>query len=120
LSKNLHVPAHVYHDSWDRLVRGDVWGNRLNLIGRPVIGILGDGRSDLPKIVQVRSASPAQAAGLKPGDMVLRIGNDDVKNFGDIKALVGRRNPGDEVVFTVQRGDEVLKLAVEIGSERGE
>jgi serine protease Do len=120
LSKNLHVPAHAYRDSWDRLVRGEAWGNTLNLIGRPVIGILGDGRSDLPKIVQVRSASPAQAAGLKPGDMVLRIGDEDVKSFGDIKVLVGRRNPGDEVVFTVQRGDQVLKLAVEIGSERGE
>ena len=57
-------PSHAYRDSWDRLVRGDAWGDRLNLIGRPVIGILGDGKSDLPKIVQVRPASPAQAAGL--------------------------------------------------------
>lgn len=120
LSKNLHVPAHAYRDSWDRLVRGDAWGDRLNLIGRPVIGILGDSRSDQPKIVQVRPASPAQAAGLRPGDMVLRIGDEEVTTFGDIKALVGRRNPGDEVLFTVQRGDEVLQLAVEIGSERSE
>lgn len=120
LSKNVHVPAHAYRDDWDRLVRGDAWGDLLNLIGSPMIGIVGDNRSDQPKIVQVRPASPAQAAGLRPGDMVLQIGDDDVTTFGDIKALVGRRNPGDEVVFKVQRGDEVLKLAVEIGVKRGE
>jgi serine protease Do len=119
LSKNLHVPAHAYRDGWDRLVRGEEWGDPRNLIGRPMVGIVGDSRLDQPKIVQVRPASPAQAAGLRPGDTVLRIGDEDVTTFGDIMAMVGRRNPGDEVTFTVQRGEEVLKLAVEIGVQRG-
>lgn len=120
LSKNLHVPAHAYRDGWDRLVRGEAWGNRLNLIGRPVIGIVGDSRLDQPKVMQVRPASPAQAAGLRPGDIIVRIGDEEVTTFGDIMAMVGRRNPGDEVVFTVRRDEEVLKLTVEIGSERSE
>ena len=70
LSKNLHVPVNAYRDSWDRLVRGDAWGSLLNLVGRPVIGVLGDRNTEVPRIAQVLPASPAESAGLKPGDLV--------------------------------------------------
>jgi serine protease Do len=120
LNKNMHVPVYVYRDHWNRLVRGDAWGSLRNLVGRPVIGVTGDPSTNAPKIAQVLPASPADSAGLKPGDLVLRFGDDAVKKFDDLKEFVGRRNPGDEVVVVVMRGTETLELPVIIGSRQGD
>ncbi|MHB0956452.1 MAG: S1C family serine protease [Pirellulaceae bacterium] len=120
LNKNMHVPVHTYRDNWDRLVRGESWGTLLSLVGRPVIGVLGDRNTDVPRIAQVLPASPAESAGLQAGDLVLRFGEDEVRKFDDLKQLVGRRNPGDEVALRVLRGEETLEFLLIIGSLPGD
>jgi serine protease Do len=120
LTKNLHVPVHAFRDNWTRLVRGESWGSLLDLIGRPMIGVLGDRNSEAPRIVQVLPASPAESAGLRSGDLVVRFGDDDVRKFDDLKQLVSRRNPGDEVVVVVRRGAETKELPLIIGAQRSD
>lgn len=120
LSKNLHVPVHAYRDSWDRLVRGEKWGSLLSLVGRPVIGVLGDRNTEVPRIAQVLPASPAESAGLQPGDLVVRFGDDEVKKFGDLKDLVSRRSPGDEVVVVVMRGEKSMEFSLVVGAVRSD
>jgi serine protease Do len=120
LSKNLHVPVHAYRDSWDRLVRGEKWGSLLSLVGRPVIGVLGDRNTEVPRIAQVLPASPAESAGLQPGDLVVRFGDDEVKKFGDLKDLVSRRSPGDEVVVVVLRGEKTMEFSLVVGAVRSD
>jgi serine protease Do len=119
LTKNLHVPVHAYRDNWERLVRGESWGSLLDLIGRPMIGVLGDRNTDEPRIAQVLPASPAESAGLQAGDLVIRFGDDEVKKFDDLKELVGRRNPGDEVTIVVTRGTETMEFPLVVGAQGG-
>ena len=116
LSKNLHVPMNAYRDSWDRLVRREIWGSLQNLVGRPVIGVLGDRNTEVPRIDQVLPASPAESAGLQPGDLVVRFGDEEVKKFGDLKELVSRRSPGDEVVVVVLRGEKTMEFSLVVGA----
>jgi serine protease Do len=35
VSENRHVPIGVFHDEWDRLKKGDVWGNSKRLLSDP-------------------------------------------------------------------------------------
>jgi hypothetical protein len=52
--------------------------------------------------------SPAEAAGLKDGDVILRI---DGKPLVDLQGLMGvlvSRNPGDEITLEITRGTRVL------------
>lgn len=116
LTKNLHVPIHAFRDNWARLARGDAWGTLLDLIGRPMIGVLGVKETDAPRIAQVIPASPAESAGLQPGDLVTRFGDEEVRSFDDLKALVARRNPGDEVTVVVVRGSQTREFPLVIGA----
>ncbi len=125
LTKNVHVPVDAYRAGWDRMVRGESWGRLSQLmgrsgpLGRPAIGVLGDRTTNTPQIAEVLPASPAEAAGLRAGDVVLRVGEEDVTTFDDLKAAVSRRHPGDDVLLVIRRGDERLEMALVIGALGG-
>lgn len=55
-------------------------------------------------IVDVVPGAPADEAGLQPGDMVLAINGEKVKNTQDLGLQI-RLNLGETVVFTVKRDD---------------
>jgi serine protease Do len=112
VTKNLHVPVNAYSDNWTRLARGDSWGSLLTITGRPVIGVLGEPETDEARIAEVLPASPAQRAGIRPGDLVTRFGDNEVETFDDLKKLVNRQQPGDEVTMEIRRGSKKLELKV--------
>lgn len=58
----------------------------------------------------VREASPAEKAGLKAGDKIVKIGTRDVKNVYDYTYALGEMKAGQEYVIEVLRGGERLTL----------
>ncbi|MBX3637892.1 MAG: trypsin-like peptidase domain-containing protein [Rubrivivax sp.] len=66
-------------------------------------------------ITGVLASGPAAAAGLRPGDVVLRVGERPVASAGDLLAAVTAQPPGSEVGVQVQRGRQVLDLPVKVG-----
>jgi serine protease DegS len=58
--------------------------------------------------------SPAQAAGLRPGDIVLAVGGAEVGSAQEVLARVAQATPGTKVAVKVQRGGEVAELAIEV------
>jgi membrane-associated protease RseP (regulator of RpoE activity) len=63
----------------------------------------------LPDITKVSPQSAAAAAGFQEGDRLLTIDGDEVDNWAiDSKKIA--ESKGREIVFTVERGDEILTL----------
>ena len=113
LTINLHVPIDTYHDSWDKLVKGEVWGGRKRT--GPYIGVHLNEDDRECRIVKVDKDSPAEKAGLRADDVVIRFGTDRVEDLEDLLTLIQKRKPGDEVPVRVRRGKEILNLKIVIG-----
>jgi serine protease DegQ len=58
---------------------------------------------------------PAGSAGLRPGDVVLRIGSQAVKTEDDLLRAVAALQPQSKVRIALQRGDLPLELDVAVG-----
>ncbi len=69
------------------------------------------------RITGTSPGSPADKAGMKEGDIILRFGETDVKSIYDYMAALGRHTPGEIVTVIVKRGGESLALQVELVSK---
>jgi serine protease Do len=63
-------------------------------------------------VTSVDADGPAAKAGLKAGDVVVKLGSDTVADADDLRAAVARAEGGSEVTVTVQRDGRPLELKV--------
>ncbi|MBU1151588.1 trypsin-like peptidase domain-containing protein, partial [Patescibacteria group bacterium] len=61
---------------------------------------------------------PADLAGLKDGDVVLKVDSRVVGKSSALNKIIKFYEPGDEVVLNVWRGGEYLDLVVELGNSK--
>jgi Do/DeqQ family serine protease len=64
--------------------------------------------------------SPAFYAGIQPGDLVLRVGGEEVTNSNTLVRLVGNLTPGRTVDFQIIRFGETMNLRVTTAVRRAE
>lgn len=66
-------------------------------------------------LTQVTPASPAAAAGLRPGDIITSVGSTRIDDASDLVNVLGQRRPGDRVAITWRRGTATLTRTVTLG-----
>jgi S1-C subfamily serine protease len=64
---------------------------------------------------QVEPGSGADAAGVRRGDIIVRLGDEPIDNAGDLFGALRDYQPGDTVELTVVRDGEELTLEVTLG-----
>jgi len=69
-------------------------------------------------LTRVTPKAPAALALLHPGDVILRVNQDEVKNADVFSSLLDRAGSGEQVVFTLKRPDvsAPLEIPVKLGS----
>jgi serine protease Do len=116
ITQNIHVPADVYKNTWDQLVAGDRIGENPNGVW---FGVQADlNAKDVCQLGSVTPDSPAEKAGLKVGDVITKFAGKEVKTYDEMKSLLNRRKPGDEVPLMVKRGSELKELKVVLAKRR--
>lgn len=116
LTANMHVPVAIYEDNWDGLVAGEFWKDVP--AGSPFIGVRGDDNSTDARIASVTPGQPADRAGIRAGDVVLRFDGKPVQSFEDLIVLVAETEPGDRVKIVLQRDGEEITLDIVVGRRR--
>ena len=66
-------------------------------------------------VVEVSAGSPAEAAGLRTGDVVVAVDDQRVSGAASLSRLVGDRSPGTEVTLTVVRDGDEIELSATLG-----
>ncbi|HOQ74537.1 MAG TPA: trypsin-like peptidase domain-containing protein [Limnochordia bacterium] len=68
-------------------------------------------------IVDVIKGSPAEEAGLKPWDVIRRIGDRDVFTTDDVADEISKHKTGDQLLLTVLRSGRTLIIEVTLGNK---
>ena len=63
-------------------------------------------------IEQVMPKYPAEAAGLKPKDIITQINGQSVPNTMELRTLMRRHRPGETIKLTIKRGQQTFEVAV--------
>jgi len=64
----------------------------------------------------VTPGSGADSAGLRSGDVIVKLGTDDISSSDDLSSAVRRHQPGDKVDVVWQRGNQRRTGTVTLGS----
>ena len=83
------------------------------LIFAALMAVVGMPRA--PNVVElVQPGSPAERAGLKPGDRIDSVANQDVASFADLQRIVLMR-PNETVVLRINRSGQELSVRTTLG-----
>jgi len=67
-------------------------------------------------VMSVVEGSPAEAADLRRGDIILSVDDRTLDEGSDLRDVLAEYEPGDEIQLTVRRGSRELQLSVELGA----
>jgi S1-C subfamily serine protease len=113
----LYVPAENFAATWERVTRGEVFGAWPASIG-PKIGVIVDSTPDGCRVKGVDPDSPAKAAGIEVNDCITRIDDVEVRELQDLNNRLAGRDPDDEVMVEISRGESRLKVRFRLMQHR--
>jgi serine protease Do len=72
-------------------------------------------------VSNVEKGSPADAAGLRSGDVIRKVDGQQIVSSGDLPALIGQRTPGSKVELEIWRDGSAKDITAKLGdaAEKG-
>jgi serine protease Do len=67
-------------------------------------------------VASVENGSPADKAGLQPGDVIRKVNGQPIVSSGDLPAIIGMATPGEKVKLEVWRKGGATELTAQLGS----
>ena len=71
-------------------------------------------------VASVENGSPAEKAGLAPGDVVLGVNGQKVDHSADLPRIIGEQKPGSVVRLSIWRDRKARDINVTLGEQAGE
>lgn len=109
LANNLHIPISVYRRHWEGLTDGNQWR------GSSYLGVRSERGAVQAIVDEVYPDSPAEKAGIQPGDVITRFGGQRVFSFDQLPQLVQMRRPGEDVEVELLREGQTRRLEIRVG-----
>lgn len=118
LTNNNHAGIDGFKEDWDRIRSGEAWGRlSMNPFANPEMPVLGivfggrRGNQGVP-VEGVVPKSPAGAAGVRAGDVILSIDGSVIGDANKLLQVLAKKQPGDKVKLVVQRDRKDLEMNV--------
>ena len=121
LQVNMHVPMSAFLTNWDALLKGEFVGEG-PFAAKPVkgSGFLGLATEVRPegglRVTKLANNSPAREAGVKEGDVLLKLNGTPLAKHEQLVELVKELAAGDELTLELDRGGKNLTLTLNLGA----
>jgi Do/DeqQ family serine protease len=116
------VPINMAHAVMDQLIEyGEVRRGRLGVAIQDLTPDIAE-VLELPLslgavIAKVEDGTPAERAGLRPGDVVVAVNGRPVADSGDLRNVIGLSRSGSEVRLTILRDGKEQTVTTRLGDE---
>jgi len=70
-------------------------------------------------VAEVVDNSAADKAGVKKGDVIIKVNDVDIKSSSQLQEQIGRYSPGDKVSLVLLRDNKEVKLTAELKNKQG-
>jgi len=71
-------------------------------------------------VTEVEAGSPAEDAGIMPGDTILSINKQPIYSAQSMSDAISSAEPGEKIEVVLLRGEEILSKSLELSSQNGE
>lgn len=120
LQVNMHVPMTVYTENWDAMMKAEFIGEgpfaQLPEKGNGFLGLATEARPEGGlRVTKVGSKSPAEEAGIKDGDILLKMNGTDLKSREQLQELLKEMSAGDELTLETERNGKSKTHTLELG-----
>lgn len=88
---------------------------RIDLRKGAMLGVSGGSDGNGCRIDLVQAGTAAEAAGLQPGDVIVKFQEHPITDFDDLTAQIATCEAGDKVMIELHRGEETLRKEVTLG-----
>ena len=112
--ENFHAPIESYLEHWELFQKGARISHKELQKG----GFLGVGTEETGeglKIIQVVRESAAAKGGIRMDDVITAIDGESMDSKEELSIVVGSKEPGEEVVIDLRRGESELTISLELG-----
>jgi serine protease Do len=121
LQENLHVPMSEFIKNWDGMLKGEFIGEgpfaKKPVKGSGFLGLATDARpAGGLKVTKVGKKTPAEAAGLKEGDVIHKLNGTPLAKREDLQKLLKEMASGDEITLELERGGKTETLTLNLGA----
>jgi membrane-associated protease RseP (regulator of RpoE activity) len=90
-------------------------------MNRAVLGVAIDNRASTGQngimVADVMLNGPAAKAGIKAGDAIIKIDNQDIRDYDSLTQVVSKHKPGDKITVHIKQGDQSKDVSVTLVAE---
>ena len=113
VADNFHVAITEFYDDWDLLAKGTSGEEQVSA-PRSYVGASGVNDTAGCRLTEVDENSPASRAGLKAGDVVLKVNGREIKVSAAFRRWVDEAKLGETLSLDIKRGEEALSVKVKV------
>jgi serine protease Do len=118
LKVNNHAGVDGFKEDWDKMLNGEQWGklvlDPLQNEDMPVLGVAIDWSRAGLIVGEVSKGSKATEAGIQPGDVIVSLEGQKIRNLDDLRNELLRKQVGDKVKLSILRDGKAMEKEVEL------
>lgn len=120
LQQNMHVPIREFVRHWDAMLEGKFIGDG-PFAAKPKkgSGFLGIGTEDTPegqiRVTEIGRESPAETAGIKVGDIILKMDGKELKNKAAMQKMLKDKAADEKLLILLLRDGKEMEITLRLG-----